>query len=38
MATSYKLLGEGKYIDSTGIAYKRKSLDKVIEIFCISKN
>lgn len=31
MATSYKLLGEGKYIDSTGIAYKRKSLDKVIE-------
>lgn len=31
MAKSYKLLGEGNYIDSTGIAHNRKPLNKVIE-------
>lgn len=31
MAKSYKLLGDGNYIDSTGIVHNRKPLNEVIE-------
>ena len=31
MATSYKLLGDGNYIDSTGVAHNKVPLNEVLD-------